>query len=133
MLDNLMNPDLSGVTGSIHYVYDNSLEVMPDFIIAIGVVAVLVCLVVMFNKLINKSCINSPSEEYRNLLSDMYVVGRVKQIAEEDKIDLSSELKKFRSITEKNKANLRSIDEVIEMELKEKIQEDGTDSKPNKK
>lgn len=128
MLDNLMNPDLSGVSGYIHYTYDNSLEMLPAGIIALAAIIFVVGFLMICFKYIN----GSASKRYRELLSDMYVVGKVKQIATEDKVDLTSELKKFESIMKKSKNDLRSVDDVVEMELKEKISERNDREKPSK-
>jgi hypothetical protein len=61
------------------------------------------------------------SKEYRSLLADMYVVGMVKKLAEEDDIDLIKELKDFSRIEKKKKLSVQDIDSVIEDNLKEKI------------
>jgi len=69
------------------------------------------------------------AKEYRDLLSDMYVIGKVKQVAKVDSIDLIGELKAFNKISKKGTLNLKSIDKVVEDELKGKIakvQEDTT-------
>ena len=69
------------------------------------------------------------AKEYRDLLSDMYVIGKVKQVAKTDSIDLIGELKAFIKISKKGTLNLKSIDKVVEDELKGKIakvQEDTT-------
>jgi len=69
------------------------------------------------------------AKEYRDLLSDMYVIGKVKQVAKTDSIDLIGELKAFNKISKKGTLNLKSIDKVVEDELKGKIakvQEDTT-------
>jgi hypothetical protein len=63
----------------------------------------------------------SKSKEYRELLSDMYVVGRIKQYAAEDKVDLKVELREFARIVKKSKLKYKNLDEAIEDELKEKV------------
>lgn len=130
MLDNLMNPDLSGVSGYIHYTYDNSIEIMPAAIIALAAIAFVIGFLMICFRCVN----GSASKRYRELLSDMYVVGKIKQIATEDKVDLISELKRFESIMKKSKNDLKSIDSVVEMELKENISErnDKQKQKPSK-
>ncbi len=126
MLDNLINPDLSGVGGYIRYTYDNTLSMVPLAIIAIAFTIFIIGMLVIFYRLV----VGSKSKQYRSLLSDMYVVGKIKQIATKDKIDLISELKKFGKIIKKSNTNLRTIDEVIEMELKEKISDEDDSVEP---
>ena len=63
----------------------------------------------------------SKSEEYRELMSDMYIVGLVKKYAKEDGIDLVAELKEYAMIRKKTRLNRLGLDEAIEEELKEKI------------
>ncbi len=127
MLDNLIGADLSGVSGYIRY--DNAVEMMPGVIMGIVSLFLVLGLLCILSKFLS----GTASKRYRELLSDMYVVGKVKQIAVEDKIDLVDELKTFKKIMKKSGNDLRSIDDVVSMELKERIQEDGIDSKPSKK
>lgn len=61
------------------------------------------------------------SQEYRSLMSDMYVVGMVKKFATEDGIDLIKELKEFAKIERKKKLSDKAIDQVISDNLKEKV------------
>jgi len=129
MLDNLMNPDLSGVSGYIRYTQDNSLEMLPLALVAMAAIIFVIGFLIIFYRL----AVGSQSKRYRELLSDMYVVGKVKQIATEDKVDLMDELKKFGNIMKKSGTNLKSIDEVVEMELKERISEKDDDKAKTKK
>lgn len=86
---------------------------------------------------LKKLCDPKGAKEYRNLLSDMYVVGMVKKLAKKDDVDLLVELKELDKISKKGKIELRSIDRVVEEELKQKLakvtNEATTKSAPAKK
>lgn len=88
-----------------------------------GLIAVLVVVVLlaMFIKCICKAFTPTPSQAYRSLMSDMYVVGMVKKFADEDGIDLVKELKAFSKIDRKQRLKSQDIDAVIADDLKEKI------------
>ena len=64
----------------------------------------------------------SSSEKHRELVTDLYVVGKIRQFAKEDNINLDEEMKELRRIEKLEKMNLKSLDNVVEDELKEKIQ-----------
>ena len=84
-------------------------------------IAFLIILLAVFIGAICSSGKKTKSKEYRELMSDMYVVGMVKKIAKEDDIDLLQELKEFSKIEKKKNLSYESIDEVISDNLKEKI------------
>lgn len=63
----------------------------------------------------------SKSKQYRELMTDMYVVGMIKKYAAEDNIDLLAELKEYVRIQKKAKLRMKGLDSAIEDELKEKI------------
>jgi len=89
-----------------------------------GVVMFFFVIAILFDfipSMIKKIVDPKGSKEYRDLLSDMYVVGMVKKFATEDGIDLLAELKELNKISKKGKIELKTIDRVVEAELKEKI------------
>lgn len=66
----------------------------------------------------------SKSKFYRQSLADMYVVGKIKQIAKKDGIDLDKEFLAFAKVTKNKKIDFESLDYTIERELQEKLSED---------
>ena len=108
--------DLSGVSGYISY--DASSVVLAQALAAvIAVGGFFIILYIFISAIAGKT----KSKEYRELLSDMYVVGMIKKFAAEDQVDLLKELKEFARIEKKSKLKYKYIDEAIEDELKEKI------------
>ena len=69
----------------------------------------------------------SKSKAYRQSLADMYIVGKIKQIAEKDNINISEEFLEFAKITKNKKIDFEALDLTIERELQEKISEDKKD------
>ena len=67
-----------------------------------------------------KSC---KSKDYRTLISDMFIAGKVRQIAEEEKVDLDAEFKRFRRWEKKSSVKELNLDSVIALNLKDKITE----------
>jgi len=63
----------------------------------------------------------SKSKTYRQDLSNMYVAGKIRQIAEKDEINLSEEFSRFAKMTKHSKIDIQSLDSTIERELQEKI------------
>lgn len=115
MLDSLSNVDLSSITGYIRF---DSADAIGTTLLngIIGLVAI--GLLLWF---LSWLLTPSKSREYRMLMTDMFVVGKIKQIAHEEKIDLIAELREYTKIQKKAKLKLKGLDEVIEEELKEKI------------
>ena len=64
------------------------------------------------------------SREYREMLSDVYVAGRIRQVAKEDNVDLTVELKDMAKFLKMSRVNLEALDQTIERELQEKISKD---------
>lgn len=60
---------------------------------------------------------------YREDLSNLYVAGRIRQIATEDKIDLNNEYDVYKTWVRKTKLENKSLDYSIEEELKEKLEQ----------
>jgi len=61
------------------------------------------------------------SYEYRRVISDMYVVGKIKQIATEDKINLSDEFESFKKWVKNQKMEDDELHNTIEKELQERV------------
>jgi gas vesicle protein len=61
------------------------------------------------------------SMEYRKLMTDMFVVGKIKQLANDDDIDLKIELKEFAKFMKEKKIDTQELDSTIERELQERI------------
>ena len=70
------------------------------------------------------------SRRYRKVLTDLYVAGRVKQLATKDGIDLEAERLEFIKWSKKERNKEMSLDTTIEEELQDRISEE--DSKKKK-
>lgn len=64
------------------------------------------------------------TRRYRKELVDMYVVGKTKQIAAKEGIDLLKEFKEFTKINKQKNVDYDALDTTIEKELQEKISKD---------
>ena len=64
------------------------------------------------------------SQEYRKLLSDLYVAGKITKIAKEDGIDLVEEEVNFKRWCKKQDLKYLDLDRTIEAKLKDKIEEE---------
>jgi len=65
----------------------------------------------------------SKSKEYRTLLSDMFVAGKVRKIADEEEIDLEVEYSRFKKWEKKSRMIGSDIDKTVEVNLRDKITE----------
>ena len=65
--------------------------------------------------------IPSKTKRYRISLTDLYVAGKIRQLADKDKIDISEEFEAFKSWTKKRRIEEQALDETIEKEIQEKI------------
>lgn len=63
----------------------------------------------------------SRTKAYRQDLSNMYVVGKIKQIADKEGINLIEEFAEFAKVTKNKKIDFESIDMTVEREMQEKI------------
>jgi len=79
-------------------------------------VSILFIAIAFFNKIEG-----TKSQNYRELLVDMYVVGTIKKLAKKDDLDLVKELHDFNKVEKKSKLSEKGLSYVIEEELKEKI------------
>ena len=64
------------------------------------------------------------TKQYRRALTDLYVAGRIRQIATKDNINLSDEYEMYKQFSKKHKMEDWDLDNTIEEELKEKVIED---------
>ena len=102
-------PDIAnqGITGYIRYSYDNSVNIIPailQVILAIVIVMVFFALLMYsFNLLYPRS------KRYRELLSDMYVVGMIRKLANEDKIELDKEMDNFMKLDKKLRYHTKEV------------------------
>jgi hypothetical protein len=74
--------------------------------------------------LIGAVCRPPRTRRYRRELVDLYVSGKIRQLADKDKIDLEEEYKIFRKYTKKRTAEEQPLDNTIEMEMQDKIVDD---------
>ncbi len=67
---------------------------------------------------------NRRSRNYKKTLCDLFVAGRIRQIAEDKAIDLDQEYNNFKSFVKKRRINSHSLSETIEEDLQHEIGED---------
>jgi len=82
-----------------------------------GALALILIFIMIFSQVVRPT----RSREYRSLMADLFVIGTIKNLAAEDKIDLVQELKDFRKAEKIRKMKYKELDEQIEAELKEKV------------
>jgi len=63
---------------------------------------------------------SSRTQKYRENLTDIYVAGRVRQLAEKDKIDLQKEAVNCKHYLRYLDSKEKNLDQVIEQDLKER-------------
>ena len=64
------------------------------------------------------------SKHYRKVLADLFVAGRIRQIAEEKSVDLGQEYDDYKSFRKGRDISRQTLDESIEQNLQEEIAED---------
>lgn len=91
---------------------------MAELIFAVGVIILLVCLV---NVMVTKR----KSQNYRKLLTDLYVAAKTRFLAKEEGLDLDLEYELLKKWDKKQKIkdSELDLDGVIEEELKERVAE----------
>ena len=57
------------------------------------------------------------------MITDMYVVGRIRQLADEDKISIAEEIKHFAKFLRLRNIEYDDLDETIEKDLQRRINE----------
>ena len=103
------------IADSAKYISDNEL---------ITTMMAFVCVIVMivaFFSFAASVCKKSKSKEYRELVTDLYVIGTIRNLATKDGIDLIKELKDFRKAEKLMNMKDKDLDRQIEEELKEKV------------
>ena len=63
----------------------------------------------------------SRSKQYRRMLTDMYVVGKIKKFANKEDVDIKVELSEFAKFTKNKKIDFEALDDSIERELQESL------------
>ena len=64
------------------------------------------------------------TKEYRKDITNLYVAGRIRQIADKDGINISDEYEVYKQFIKKRKMEDWDLDVTIEEELKDKIMEE---------
>lgn len=67
---------------------------------------------------------SSRSRNYRDVLVDLFVAGRIRQIAESKDIDLTEEYESFKLFIKKRRLRTIDLGEAIEDDLKEELLDD---------
>lgn len=95
-------------------VYDNiGLLAMSGFFTFVGI-GVLIMIVAITLRGTN-------STKYRRMMSDLYIVGKIKQFAKEDNVNLIEEMRDFAKYLKVKKIDEEALDKTIERELQEKV------------
>ena len=61
------------------------------------------------------------SYTYRKVLADLYIAGRIRQLATEDKIDLTIENELFKKYCKKQRIEEQDLDNTIEEDMQDRI------------
>lgn len=86
------------------------------------IVELLIALVLFFAMMLVADKVTpTKSKLYRQDLSNMYVAGKIKQIAKKEGLDLDSEFLEFAKITKNKKIDFEYLDNTVERELQEKL------------
>lgn len=111
---------LEGISDTGWYVINNisttqmmTAAIMPIVLFAIAFIFLLGLFSIIGHR--------SKSQEYRSLITDMYVVGMIKKFAKEDEVEILEELKLFNKTMRATKLREKDLDVAIEESLKEKI------------
>ena len=117
---NIENLDLSGLTGTIKYSNDFEIvRIVTDAAFSIVIILITIMFLVWFIRLVLPA-----SKRYRELLTNLYVAGTIKKIAEQDGIDLIKEMKEYCSVIKKaDNLNKKALDNIVERELNQEITE----------
>ena len=97
-------------------------DLLAQFISFLFVVGVVVALFWFFKCAVYPKL--RPTQHYRKVLMDLFVVGKIKKFAEDDNIKLAEEEVDFNKWSKKQKLTDVDLDIVIEEEMKEKISEE---------
>jgi len=117
MLDNLVNADLTGLTGKIYYSYDSASMMMPQLLMSIAAIILFIGLIVIISNLVS----GTKTKRYREQLVDMYVSATVRKYAKDDGLDLAEEYKTFVKESKNQRLEEKGLSKVVEEELSEKV------------
>ena len=99
------------------YTFERRLSLKMGFLTAIVVCGFMLILVCMYERHITPR----KSWQYRKLLTDLYVAGKIRKFAEVDGIKFSDEEANFSKWTKKQRLIDLSLDGSVEEELQERI------------
>jgi hypothetical protein len=108
-----MEPARTAATGD--FILNMILGILA-FVIIVGVM----CLIANSQKNEEKKM---KSNDYRKLITDMFVAGKVRNIATEEKVDLDAEYKRFKKWEKKDYLKGTDLDNAVEVNLRDKITE----------
>ncbi len=104
-----------------------------DFVIGI---AIAVCLIIMAGFIV-KTSKPTFTRTYRKAMTDTYVTAKIKKLAKKDDIDLNKELKEniegYAYFNKVLNCRKKDLDDVIELDLSDKIEEETKKLKKEKK
>ena len=92
----------------------NALSPLYPFMFFVGMA---LCITLIYNLFYSRS------KAYRQDLSNMYVAGKIKQIAKKEGLDLNKEFAEFAKITKNKRIDYEALDNTVERELQEKLSE----------
>jgi len=100
----------------VYQTYDPMIQIVQALgvsviLIVLGVVCIVVCSVF----------IPTYNRKYRRIITDLYIVGKVRQFADNEKIDLNEEWNRFITFCKKRKISDEDLDKTIERDIQEKI------------
>ena len=98
--------------------------------VGIGIMILFIAVALAISRLVDNSSVRT--RKYRKEMVDMYVVGKTKQIAKKEGIDLLQEFKEFTKINKQKNVDHDALDLTIEKELQEKIQKESEKKKEEK-
>lgn len=87
---------------------------------SLGIILGFVLGLALSSILLNQS---GKTRRYRRSLTDLYVAGKVRQIAKKDGIDIAEEYEVFKKYMKKHRIEDQSLDNTIEEDLQERITE----------
>lgn len=68
-------------------------------------------------------CNPTKTRKYRRALADLFVAGRIKQLAKDKDIELDKEFEDFKAYLSNNEMYNQSLDNAIESDLQEELEE----------
>lgn len=96
-------------------VVENFIADMSGFIILFGFVFFGLILLCIFKP--------SRTKKYRRTIVDLYIAGKVRQLAEADKIDLDVEAQRYKTWRKNQRLEYQALDDTIETEVQDRVTE----------